>query len=200
MGLSWSTWASTLEPVENISLERFAGRWYQVAALPAWFQSPDARDVVATYALAADGVGFAMRNEETRADGTHVSIDARAELDPACRDDGACGRLLVVFSPSRAFPSVSAKPAPYWVIQLADDYRYAVVSEPRRRFLWVLSRTPTLADADYTRIVALLSGSQGFTPEMLAGLVRTHHTAAIATPPPPAKATASVKGEYRVRA
>ena len=49
----------------------------------------------------------------------------------------------------------------YWVIQLADDGRYAVVSEPTREYLWVLSRTPTLAPADESAIRSRLA-QQGF--------------------------------------
>jgi apolipoprotein D and lipocalin family protein len=36
----------------------------------------------------------------------------------------------------------------YWVIDLADDGRYAVVSEVSRQYLWVLSRKPALTSAD----------------------------------------------------
>ena len=57
----------------------------------------------------------------------------------------------------------------YWVIDLADDYRYAVVGEPSREYLWVLARGPQLADADWHRIVARLP-ALGYDP---ARLVRT---------------------------
>ena len=179
MGARWSEWSSSLEPVEAIQLPRYARRWYQIAALPTWFQQPDARDVTATYALLADGT-LHVRNEETRADGTHVVVNGVAELDPACRDEGACGRLLVAFEPSREFPLIPPVPARYWVIQLAADYRYAVVSEPKRRYLWILSSTPTLSAQDYTAIIARLSGTQGFSEETLSRLVRTQHTTTVA--------------------
>ena len=53
----------------------------------------------------------------------------------------------------------------YWVIQLAEDGRYAVVSEPSRQYLWVLSRTPQLARADESAIRARLV-EQGFAAEL----------------------------------
>ncbi len=37
----------------------------------------------------------------------------------------------------------------YWIIGLADDYSWAVVGSPDRKYLWVLSRTPTLAPERY---------------------------------------------------
>jgi hypothetical protein len=49
----------------------------------------------------------------------------------------------------------------YWVIQLADDGRYAVISEPTREYLWVLSRRPELSPADETAIRSALA-RQGF--------------------------------------
>ncbi len=49
----------------------------------------------------------------------------------------------------------------YWVIQRADDGRYAVISEPSRQYLWVLSRTPVLSSADESAIRSRLV-AQGF--------------------------------------
>jgi apolipoprotein D and lipocalin family protein len=49
----------------------------------------------------------------------------------------------------------------YWVIQLAEDGRYAVISEPTREYLWILSRTPRLEAADEATIRARLR-EQGF--------------------------------------
>lgn len=42
----------------------------------------------------------------------------------------------------------------YWIIGLDPDYQWAVVGEPTRRFLWILSRTPTMSDALYAEITA----------------------------------------------
>ena len=49
----------------------------------------------------------------------------------------------------------------YWVIQLAPDYRYAVVGEGTRQYLWVLSRTPSLSAEDEATIRARLQ-EQGY--------------------------------------
>jgi apolipoprotein D and lipocalin family protein len=49
----------------------------------------------------------------------------------------------------------------YWVIELDPEYRYAVVSEPKREFLWILSRTPKMDDAIYAGIVERLK-NDGF--------------------------------------
>jgi apolipoprotein D and lipocalin family protein len=44
----------------------------------------------------------------------------------------------------------------YWIIDLADDYSYAVVSHPNRRYLWILSRTPKLNQEEYKNIISKL--------------------------------------------
>ena len=63
--------------------------------------------------------------------------------------------------------------ANYWVIDLADDYSYAVVGEPGREYLWILARAPQMSDGVYARIVGQASrigirpgatGSQSVAP------------------------------------
>ena len=54
----------------------------------------------------------------------------------------------------------------YWVIGLAPDYRWAVVGDPRREYLWVLSRTPAMAEADYAAAVEV-ARREGFDASRL---------------------------------
>jgi len=56
----------------------------------------------------------------------------------------------------------------YWVIDLDRDYQYAVVGEPSRKYLWVLARTPMLADETLAAIKSRLA-ARGYDP---AGLVQ----------------------------
>ena len=44
----------------------------------------------------------------------------------------------------------------YWIIDLADDYSYAVVSHPNRKYLWILSRTKTMDSVLYHQIIERL--------------------------------------------
>jgi apolipoprotein D and lipocalin family protein len=57
----------------------------------------------------------------------------------------------------------------YWIIDLDPDYRWAVVGEPKRKYLWILSRTPVMDEAVYRQIVSRLPGA-GYDP---GRLVRT---------------------------
>ena len=49
----------------------------------------------------------------------------------------------------------------YQVLALAPDYAWAVVGDPARKYLWILSRTPALDDGSYGRAVAE-AAAQGF--------------------------------------
>jgi len=62
----------------------------------------------------------------------------------------------------------------YWIIDLAEDYSYAVVGHPGRDYLWILARTPTMPEATYREIVARLRAQGYQTPR----LVRTLQVAA----------------------
>ena len=45
----------------------------------------------------------------------------------------------------------------YWIVSLGDDYEYALVSEPKRQYLWVLSRKPTMDKRKYSKLVESLA-------------------------------------------
>jgi apolipoprotein D and lipocalin family protein len=55
----------------------------------------------------------------------------------------------------------------YWVLMLDPEYRYAVVGEPRRKYLWILSRTPRLDAESYSRILKRI-GELGYIPSKIA--------------------------------
>ncbi len=58
----------------------------------------------------------------------------------------------------------------YWIIDLATDYSYAVIGEPDREYLWVLSRTPHMDEALLTKVLDRVRDGQGYD---LTGLIRT---------------------------
>ena len=37
----------------------------------------------------------------------------------------------------------------HWIIILDENYRYVAISEPTRKYLWILSRTPEMPPAEY---------------------------------------------------
>jgi apolipoprotein D and lipocalin family protein len=85
-------------------------------------------------------------------------------------EDEPTSKLLVRFAPAilSFLPFVWAD---YWVIDLAEDYSYAVVGEPSREYLWILARAPVLPDGTYEAITRRLR-QQGYDPALL---IRTSH-------------------------
>ncbi len=144
----------------SLDVPNYMGTWYQVAWFPNRFQSQCVADTSATYRQ-LEGGRVEVINRCRRADG---SIDA---ITGVARPDGSVLRgtqlepaqLEVSFLPAmlRWLPIWGS----YWVVQLADDGHYAVVSEAQREYLWVLSRTPRLLPADETEIRSRLV-QQGF--------------------------------------
>jgi len=63
----------------------------------------------------------------------------------------------------------------YWVIDLDNKYQLSAVSEPKREYLWILSRTPQVAPAEYNALLARLK-AQGLDTSKL---VLTPHTVAL---------------------
>ncbi|MGC4062757.1 MAG: lipocalin family protein [Aquabacterium sp.] len=171
-----STPAEPLQPVASVDLTRYMGHWYQIAFYPNAFQKQCVGNVTADYKLLPYGQ-VEVINRCGKADGTTDQATGRARLqqprllDIPLSKPYSTARLEVRFAPSLLswLPLVWA---PYWVIQLADDYRYAVVSEPTRQYLWILSRTPTISPDTYEAIKARLV-TQGFDVDKLVAQPQT---------------------------
>lgn len=56
--------------------------------------------------------------------------------------------------------------APYWIIALDDDYQYAMVGLPNRRYLWILSRTPEMKPETFKKLKEI-ARKQGFEVDRL---------------------------------
>jgi apolipoprotein D and lipocalin family protein len=143
-----------LDVVESVDLTQYAGKWYEIARYPTFFQA-DCASSTADYTARDDGT-IGVFNTCLAADGSIVStIEGVAEVvDPSTN-----AKLRV------RFPNVPI-PGPYWIIDLDPAYQYAVVGDPYRSTLFILSRTPTLDEATLDGILDRLPG-QGYDPERL---------------------------------
>lgn len=167
--------APPLEPIASIELTRYTGTWYQVALFPNRFQAQCVADTSATYRALPDGT-VEVLNRCRQADGTMDDVLGQARTDDSAIDGDrlAPARLKVSFLPAW-LRWIGLGWGRYWVIQLADDYRYAVVSEPSREYLWVLARRPSLSAEDDAAIRRTLA-AQGFDLARLQA--HTHSTLA----------------------
>jgi apolipoprotein D and lipocalin family protein len=120
-----------LRVVDDFDVSRYLGKWYEIARYPNSFEA-GCYGVTAEYLLLGDG---RIRVLNTCREG---SVDGPATIQSGTAEYVAPGKLEVTFF----WPFA----ADYWVIDLGEDYEYAVVGEPQRQFFFILSRTPSLDD------------------------------------------------------
>lgn len=131
-----------VRPVRSVDLERYQGRWVQVAAIPQPFQAQCARNDNAVYTLLPEGQ-VRVVNSCTRADGGTTSLEGRARQE----SPDSTSRLQVSFVRTAEGWDFD-RPGTYWAIGLDRDYRWAVVGAPDRRSGFVLSRTAVPSQKD----------------------------------------------------
>lgn len=143
-----------LETVSSVDLDRYLGRWYEVASFPAWFQR-GCTATTADYSLREDGLIKVVNScRKGTPDGKHKQSVGRAKVV----DEVTNAKLKVsFFGPFWGH---------YWIIDLDPDYRWAVVGVPNRRYLWILSREPQLEESVFQAIVSRLP-DQGYDPMRL---------------------------------
>ncbi len=137
-----------LRPVDHVDPARYVGKWYEIASFPQWFQKGCVA-TTATYALRKDG-DIEVLNQCRK--GTLQGELKQAKGKAWIVDRESNARLKVRF-----FWPFSGD---YWIIDLGDDYQYAVVGHPNRNYLWILSRTPYMDAAVYDAILKRLEGQQ----------------------------------------
>jgi len=140
--------------VESVDLERYAGKWYEIAKYPTSFQA-GCSDSTAEYTPQDDGTIRVVNTCQPDDGGALDTIEGYAQVA-----DSQTNAKLTVYFPN------SPIGAPYWIIELGTDYEYAVVGEPSRSFLWILSRTPTMDEGTYQDILSRLP-DKGYDPSRL---------------------------------
>lgn len=149
-----------VKTVSSVDLKRYTGKWYEIAKLPNRFQKKCAGNVTAEYSLMADGKIEVINSCLTK-DGK--SDNAKGEAKVVDKQTNA--KLEVRFAPAvlSFIPQVWGD---YWIIDLDKDYRYAVVGDPKQKYLWILSRTSQMDDATYQSILRNIE-KMGYDPNKL---------------------------------
>lgn len=151
--------------VPSVDLARYTGKWFEIASFPMFFQRNCIGDTTAEYSATDNGT---------------ISVRNRCRTDTGF--DEATGKATVVDGSGNSRLRVSffwPFKADYWVVGLDPEYRWAVVGNPNRKYLWVLSRVPQLPPAQLEAALASAS-AQGFD---LSGLRYTAQTASGKTTP-----------------
>ena len=143
-----------VKTIPSLDVQRYLGTWYEIAKYPNWFQRKCVSNTRAVYSARADSTLKVLNSCKT-AEGD------LSEAEGTARQIGVkdSPRLEVRFAPEwLAFiPLVWGD---YWVIDLDPQYQVAVVSDPRREYLWILSRTPQLDKKVYEDTLARIQTQQ----------------------------------------
>jgi apolipoprotein D and lipocalin family protein len=153
---------SDLTTVPKVDLQKYAGVWYEIARLPNRFQKDCAGDVTADYTLQDGKLKVVNRCRE---DGKSKPKEAEGIARIADEDKGGNSILEVRFAPA-ILSFLDRVWGDYRIIALDDEYRYAMVGSNDRKYLWILSRTKTLNDAVYKRLIAA-AVEQGFNVDQM---------------------------------
>lgn len=141
--------AQVLQTVPSVDLNRYMGKWYEIASFPQRFQK-GCECTSAEYTLSTKGyVIVENRCNKSSKKGKESYIKGKAFVV----ENSGNAKLEVQF-----FWPLKGK---YWIIDLADDYSYAVVGHPNKKYLWILAREPIMPDTTYQAIVRRLE-DKGF--------------------------------------
>jgi len=149
-----------LEAVSFVDIDRYLGLWYEIARFPNDFEDRSEEErceaPTAEYSLLEEGklevVNTCFLGSPQ---GRELSFQGKARV----ADTETNAKLKIRF--------FSAAPeADYWVIILSPSYRYAVIGEPEGRYLWILSRTPTLPQRTLSSLISQLK-AMGYKTDAL---------------------------------
>ena len=133
-----------LQVVSHVDINKYLGRWYEIGRYPNWFQE-SCYSVTADYELTSDGLIKVVNRCKDRT----LNGKIREAVGVAYISDTITNAKLKV---SFHWPFYGN----YWIVDLDDDYKYAVVSEPERQYLWILSRTRTMDPSKYNYLIKSL--------------------------------------------
>lgn len=116
---------------QNVDLEKYQGRWYEIASMPSRFQPKNGTNSRATYTLKPDQTIHVLN--ETWTDGKRSFIEGSAwKFDPKSPD----AKLKVRFYVPPFLPLIPVT-GDYWVMALDQQYQWAMIGQPSLKYLWV---------------------------------------------------------------
>jgi apolipoprotein D and lipocalin family protein len=145
-----------LKTVGKVDLKKYIGLWYEIAKIPNSFQDQCAYGTTAEYKLLDDGK-IQVINTCYDSNGKPDVADGIAKVV----DKTTNAKLEVSF-----FSILGIRPfwGDYWIIGLDENYQWAIVGTPSRKYGWILSRTPSLPEETIQKIFSILK-EQYYNPD-----------------------------------
>jgi apolipoprotein D and lipocalin family protein len=148
-----------LTTVPFVDLDRYVGKWYEIASYPTPFN---------------EGCTATTAEYTALDDGTIGVVNECRIGDPSGELNRIEGTARIVNETTNAQLKVSFfifAEGDYWIIDLDEEYQWAVVGDPIRSTLFILSRTPTLDDTSLQGILSRLP-EKCYDPDYLAFTVQ----------------------------
>jgi apolipoprotein D and lipocalin family protein len=142
--------------VDYVDLKKYIGLWYEIVKIPNSFQDQCVKGTTAKYSLNEDGE-IAVLNSCTDKDGKIDDANGIARVV----DKKSNSKLEVSF-----FSILGWRPVwgDYWIIGLDENYQWAIVGTPNRKYGWILSRSPKLEKEVLENLFQILK-NQGYNPK-----------------------------------
>ncbi len=126
--------------VSEFDLDRYMGKWYEVARIDNRYQR-NLTAVTAEYSLGKGDRITIVNRGYNPSNGEWREVEARGETT------STVGRLKVSF-----FLFVTSE---YNIMDLGENYEWALVGTKSSNFLWIISRTPALPADTLNHIISL---------------------------------------------
>ena len=143
-----------LPTVKKVDLQKYSGQWYEIARFPNRFEK-GLICVTANYRIKENGKIEVINKGHLVGDIKRIKTAKGIAWVP---NHKLPGQLKVRF-----FWPFSGK---YYIIALDKQYQYVLVGDPSRKFLWILSRTKTLPEDIYSKLLKIAK-ENGFDTQKL---------------------------------
>lgn len=127
-----------LASVDEVNLDRYLGTWYEIARFEHWFER-GCSNVTANYSLKDNG-DIKVINKCTKGDNTN-----KESIGTAYTVDETNSKLKVSFF--RPFYG------DYWILDLDENYQYALIGDPSRKYMWILARNSKIDEKTKNRLL-----------------------------------------------
>jgi len=124
--------SSTLETVKTVDLNQYKGVWFEISKIPNRFQSFCSSDTTAEYKIIKNGAIEVINKCQTE-NGEYEVANGLAKVI----DQESQAKLKVSFV---RILGIQIFWGDYWIIGLENNYQYAIVGDPERKYGWILSR------------------------------------------------------------
>jgi apolipoprotein D and lipocalin family protein len=136
---------SEIPTAHYVDLNRYIGKWYEVASIPQSFQKKCVANTTAEYSFAEDDLIKVLNSCDTKKGDRDVAEGRAKVVDTATNS-----KLKVTFV--KLVKWIFTFGGNYWILDVPADYSYAMIGDPTLEYAWILSRTPNLEKTKFIEI------------------------------------------------